>query len=127
MRAHNCIGAHGFLMAGPQSRRGKGKTLKFSKNMKTKHYKRGLDQIQKDVLIEAKTGIVTSRPLDEDLPALGQYYCTVCARHFISQTVLLNHTRSKPHKRQVKRVNEVPYSQKEADAAAGMGSMPNQV
>jgi len=75
-------------------------------NAKKKKYKRGcstarrgrdLDLIHEDI---EKGAVLFDR--DDDLPGGGQYYCVSCARHFVDQTVLEGHMRSKPHKRRVK-------------------------
>ncbi|KAI4768895.1 hypothetical protein E4T44_14395 [Aureobasidium sp. EXF-8845] len=55
----------------------------------------------------------------EDLPGLGQYYCVECAKWFESDANLAAHSKGKVHKRRVKALKEKPYSQAEADAAAG--------
>lgn len=52
---------------------------------------------------------------------MGQYYCVTCARHFVSQAVLEEHNKTRPHKRLFKLALEEPYSHREAEAAAGMG------
>jgi bud site selection protein 20 len=41
-------------------------------------------------------------------------------RYFMSEKILLEHNATRPHKRKVKLAMEKPYSQREADAAAGM-------
>lgn len=43
-------------------------------------------------------------------------------RHFVDAKSLREHLKSKPHKRRVKELSVEPYSQAEADAAAGMGN-----
>jgi hypothetical protein len=64
-------------------------------------------------------------PVDEDLPGLGRCYCLICDRHFMNRDVLLQHCHTKQHKRLLKKSVEVKqYSQAEAEAAAGMGQMP---
>jgi len=51
-----------------------------------------------DLNVEAVDG---KAPLevDEDLPGLGQHYCTPCARYFHDETTLSNHLLTKDHKR----------------------------
>jgi hypothetical protein len=51
---------------------------------------------------------------------MGQFYCLYCDEYYISADVLTQHQKSKKHKRRVKWSQEKPYSQAEADAAAGM-------
>ena len=57
--------------------------------------------------------------IDEELPGLGQHYCTVCARHFHDASTLESHKRSRDHKRRLKDVVQKQYTQDEADWAAG--------
>ena len=76
---------------------------------------------------------------DEDLPGLGQFYCTPCARHFANDVTFAKHTSSKLHKRRfifylfsfktwwsdvkylnrLKDVTRPGYSQLDAELAAG--------
>ena len=44
------------------------------------------------------------------------------SRYFIDDKSLKDHNKSKLHKKRVKQLKEVPYSQEEAERAAGMGS-----
>ena len=60
------------------------------------------------------------QPLNEDLPGLGQYFCVYCNKHHENATALAQHTKGKPHKKRLKRLDEQPYSQAEAEAAAGL-------
>ena len=39
--------------------------------------------------------------LDEDLPANGAHFCTACSRYFASPRALLDHEKTKPHRRWV--------------------------
>ncbi|KAI8891126.1 hypothetical protein K501DRAFT_289744 [Backusella circina FSU 941] len=66
-----------------------------------------------------------NQEIDTDLPGLGQHYCVECARHFISDSAYSIHLRSKLHKRRVKKLQDEPYTQAEADAAAGLGKPDN--
>lgn len=51
-------------------------------------------------LLQVYMGRASARAqLDEDLPAHGAYYCTPCARYFVTDAALTLHTRTKPHKR----------------------------
>jgi bud site selection protein 20 len=50
----------------------------------------------------------------------GQWSCIACNRKFIDQNSFESHNRSKVHKKQSKRLQELPYTQQEAEAAAGM-------
>ena len=65
---------------------------------------------------------------DEDLPGGGQFYCVPCSRYFVDAGALAGHERTKPHKRRVKELHGArPHSQRDADAAAGMGRPDNGV
>jgi bud site selection protein 20 len=52
----------------------------------------------------------------------GSGFVMCCSRYFTSDQVLMEHVTSKIHKKRVKLANEKPYSQAEANAAAGMAS-----
>lgn len=52
----------------------------------------------------------------------GDFPCIECSRHFISQDALEKHRTTKIHRRRLKELRDEPYSQKEADAAAGLGT-----
>eukprot|EP00954_Amorphochlora_amoebiformis_P024964 1369851-Amorphochlora_amoeboformis.AAC.1 len=97
----------------------KGK-LDHRKAVKVKRRKKDLDQIQDEIKIVVKKGL--KLPFDPDLPGLGQFYCPHCARYFINLNTLRNHERTKDHKKQMKRVEEKQYTQKEAEEAAGLGT-----
>ena len=56
---------------------------------------------------------------DDDLPGLGQYYCTPCARHFDNQATLDGHTTTKQHKRRLRETKQEKYTQDIADMGAG--------
>ncbi|GAV69622.1 zf-C2H2_jaz domain-containing protein [Cephalotus follicularis] len=64
-------------------------------------------------------------PLEEDLPAMGQYYCLHCDRYFASLTVRDGHFKTKRHKKRLKQLVEAPHTQLDADLAAGMGMPDN--
>lgn len=71
---------------------------------------------------------VTHAPVDVDLPGLGQFYCTPCARHFVSAAVRDTHAAGKPHRRRVKLLAKGDfYSQAEAERAVGMAPPDNGV
>jgi bud site selection protein 20 len=74
-----------------------------------------MDQVFADV---ANPKVIEPTP---DLPGMGMNYCRECARHFIDQASLDTHRTTKLHKKRVKVLKtEKPYTQKEADAAAGL-------
>lgn len=87
---------------------------------------RAVDQIHEDLADPQKADSLRhQQPVDFDLPGLGQHYCVECARYFISQPVLEQHVRTKKHKTRIKELRERPYSQAEAEAAAGMAPPDN--
>ena len=51
--------------------------------------------------------------------SLGQFYCTPCAKHFSDDQALTAHYKAKAHKRRLKDVAQVKYTQEEAERAAG--------
>ncbi|KAI5842590.1 hypothetical protein DFP73DRAFT_106002 [Morchella snyderi] len=89
---------------------------------KTKRMTRGLDQIHADLRSSKRLAQLRALVPDEDKPGLGQFHCVECAKYFESEWNMAQHTRGKNHKRRVRMLREEPYSQKEADAAAGLGT-----
>lgn len=106
------------LMGGQPQRRKKvpTKNKAISKKYRTRRRPRDLDQIHDDLKKNHQPAI------DLELPGLGMFPCVPCAQHFIRQDVLDGHVRSKQHKKRLRELKETPYSQEEANAAAGMGS-----
>ncbi|KAK9457568.1 hypothetical protein V1511DRAFT_493992 [Dipodascopsis uninucleata] len=88
---------------------------------KTKRRTRDLDQVHEDLSSEASVQKLSSQPLDESKPGLGQYYCIECAKYFETEFAQTMHRRGKNHKRRVRLLKEIPYTQAEADAASGLG------
>ncbi|TMW64275.1 hypothetical protein Poli38472_012897 [Pythium oligandrum] len=108
-------------MGGP-SRPKKGahaKKTKYKRSHATKCRGRDIDQIQDDLKLEKLSGKAMSFEVDEDLPGLGQYYCTPCGRHFIDAKTRDVHIKGKLHKRRMKDVAQEQYTQAEAEAGAG--------
>lgn len=91
--------------------------LYFKKGHKVSRRSKDIDQIQEELKTYNPT---VNKPIDQDLPGLGQYYCLTCARYFITESTLLTHNTSKVHKKRLKLIAEPQYTQAEADAAAGM-------
>lgn len=109
---------------------GTGRVTKKGQNNKRARRKRflarAIDQIHEDVSDPMKAeALRTDQPVDFDLPGLGQHYCVECARHFITSSALTQHERTKIHKIRLKELKERPYSQAEAEAAAGMAPPDN--
>jgi bud site selection protein 20 len=75
------------------------KNKQYKKGHATKSRKRDIDQIQDDLKKEDTAGQNLQFEYDEDLPGLGQFYCTPCARHFMNLETLQCHEKSKIHKR----------------------------
>ncbi|KAK9471208.1 uncharacterized protein V1510DRAFT_347191, partial [Dipodascopsis tothii] len=88
---------------------------------KTKRRTRDLDQVSKDIATRDSRALLRNQPVDEDKPGLGQHYCVDCAKYFETAAADKVHRRGKNHKRRVRMLREQPYSQAEADAAAGVG------
>ena len=76
-------------------------------------------QIQDDLKREQLLGKKMHFKEDDDLPGMGQFYCTPCARHFINEEHYNTHCRGKLHRRRMKDVAQEQYSQAEAEAGAG--------
>ena len=53
-------------------------------NLKTKRYTRDVDQIVHTDMLPKNTVKLLNQEMDEYKPGLGQFYCVVCARYFIS-------------------------------------------
>ncbi|KAI1080293.1 hypothetical protein F5B20DRAFT_107349 [Whalleya microplaca] len=81
---------------------------------------RDLDQIKADLLSPKHLAQFKDAKATEDLPGLGKWYCTECAKWFETEVSLVVHRKGKPHKRRVKQLQEEPYTQKEAEAAVGL-------
>lgn len=79
-----------------------------------------LDQIHADLLSPKHLAQRVKAKPAEDLPGLGRFYCIECAKWFESEHSLVHHRRGRPHKRRLRALKEEPYTQKEADAAAGL-------
>lgn len=81
------------------SRRRTRKNKEYKKGVDTKNRPRDVDQIQDDIRKEQETEKKMEWEIDEDLPGLGQHYCTECGRHFGDDATLEIHKQSKFHKR----------------------------
>ena len=95
------------------------KKKEYKKGHDVKRRRRDIDQIQDDLEKEVETGNKFSVEIDDDLPGRGQFYCVFCARHFADQSTLTTHEASKDHKRRLKDVKQVKYTQEEAERGAG--------
>jgi hypothetical protein len=54
------------------------------------------------------------------LPGGGRFYCPETARHFINANALAAHKKTKEYKKRCRELQKTPYSQEEADRAAGL-------
>ncbi|KAK7937392.1 C2H2 finger domain-containing protein [Apiospora aurea] len=88
---------------------------------KTRRHLRDLDQIKADLLSPRHLEQYKETKATDDLPDLGKWYCIECAKWFESERNMLFHQKGKPHKRRVKQMKEEPYTQREAEAAVGLG------
>ncbi|KAL0208562.1 hypothetical protein P9112_011149 [Eukaryota sp. TZLM1-RC] len=100
-------------------KRHKSVTRRYAGHKRTKD----LDQIHTDLKPENIVKLVNQE--DGDLPGLGKNYCIACARHFISQAHLEAHFKSKPHKKRIKALKDTPYTDLEAQLAAGKAPPDN--
>lgn len=87
---------------------------------KTKRRTRDLDQILRDDMqTSSSIKALHNQEYDEEKPGLAQHYCIPCARYFETEFAKQTHIRGKVHKRRLKEIREVPYTQEEANMAAG--------
>ncbi|KAI5817493.1 hypothetical protein BZA77DRAFT_34666 [Pyronema omphalodes] len=82
---------------------------------------RAIDQVHGDLRNPKQLAQYKALIPDEDRPANGIYHCVECAKFFEQEHNLREHKRGKNHKRRLRMLKEEPYSQKEADAAVGIG------
>ena len=95
------------------------KIKKYKRGRDTKRRRRDVEQVFDDMT--KKEQLETAQPFDDDLPGCGQFYCVETARYFVDQKGLDDHKKSRAYKRRVKELKEeTPFTQKDAEAAAGM-------
>ena len=87
---------------------------------KTRRHTRDLDEIHADLQSKRHLQLYLDTKAPEDLPGFGQYYCTPCAKWYESEANFVKHEKGKPHKRRLRQLKDEPYSQKEAELAAGL-------
>ncbi|XP_075051638.1 zinc finger protein 593 [Mixophyes fleayi] len=97
------------------------KKKNIAKLWKTKRRVKDLDQIHEDLRPENAHRLL-KQEIDYNVPGNAQHYCLHCARYFVDLKTLKEHFKTKVHKRRLKQLKEEPYSQEEAERAAGMGS-----
>jgi bud site selection protein 20 len=66
---------------------------------KTRNKLRDIDQIKADLTSPKHLKQYQETKAPEDLPGLGKWYCTECAKWYETETSLIVHRRGKPHKR----------------------------
>ncbi|KAF2663593.1 hypothetical protein BT63DRAFT_122520 [Microthyrium microscopicum] len=88
---------------------------------KTRRHTRDLDQIHADLDSPRHLERYTDTKNSEDLPGLGKWYCTECSKWFDMESNFEGHKKGSNHKRRVKQLKEEPHTQKEAEAAIGLG------
>jgi hypothetical protein len=90
--------------------------------MSVKRRTKDLDQIQDEIRALAEGKLSMDHYKNEDKAGGGQFYCVPCSRSFMNGAVLLDHEKTKPHRKRLKIVAEPQYTQKEADLGAGRSS-----
>uniref|UniRef100_A0A8C6SBA7 Zinc finger protein 593 n=1 Tax=Neogobius melanostomus TaxID=47308 RepID=A0A8C6SBA7_9GOBI len=93
----------------------------IAKTWKTKRKTKDLDQIHADMKPEVAAQLL-KQEVDYDVTGCAQHYCLHCARYFVDLRSMKEHFKTKIHKRRLKQLSEEPYTQAEAERAAGMGS-----
>ncbi|KAJ5630963.1 Zinc finger protein bud20 [Penicillium longicatenatum] len=91
------------------------------RRVKNKRRTRDYDQVIADIQSPRHLELYKESKDVEDLPGLGQHFCTECSKWFESDYNLKAHTKGKNHKRRVKILKEEPHSQKIAEAVVGLG------
>ena len=95
------------------------KIKKYKRGRDTKRRRRDVEQVFDDMT--KKEQLETAQPFDDDLPGCGQFYCVETTQYFVDQKALDDHKKSRAYKRRVKELREeTPFTQKDAEAAAGM-------
>ncbi|KIY02935.1 uncharacterized protein Z520_01400 [Fonsecaea multimorphosa CBS 102226] len=92
------------------------------RRIKTKRRTRDLDQVKADLKSPRHLAQHKGLKAAEDLPGLGAFYCTECAKYFSDSHNLNEHRRGKNHKRRVRMLKEEAHTQRTADAAVGLGT-----
>lgn len=78
--------------------------------------------MQVDQDIKQDSDKLLNQEVDLDAPGFAQFYCLHCAKYFINQRALDDHFKTKVHKKRLKELCDDPYTQEEAERAAGHGS-----
>lgn len=79
-------------------------------------------KLQIDLDLKKNSEELLNQEVDLDKPGFAQNYCLHCAKYFIDERALSDHFKTKVHKRRMKALELEPYTEKEAELAAGRGS-----
>merc|ERR1711977_650447 len=110
------------VMGKPQRKKRTHKNIKdFKKSQRTRKRTKDIDEVHHQMEPD-RINAFLHQTIDPDLPGEGQFYCIPCARYFINQTCLTEHKKTKNHKKRLRLLKNSPYTQAEADMAAGQGS-----
>jgi hypothetical protein len=101
------------------------KNKQFKKGHDTKRRPKDVDQIQDELKKEEELEQKITFLPDEDLPGMGQHFCTPCSRHFADDDTLKKHEKCKLHKRRMRTLAEEQYTQEEADRGSGKSKQIN--
>ncbi|XP_026499765.1 zinc finger protein 593 homolog [Vanessa tameamea] len=93
----------------------------LKKRWRVRNRKKDLDQIDVD-LQDDNAEKLLNQEVDLDRPGAAQHYCLHCARYFIDNHALLEHFKTKVHKRRLKALELEPYSIEDSERAAGYGN-----
>ncbi|XP_004478849.1 zinc finger protein 593 [Dasypus novemcinctus] len=109
---------------GRSRRTGAHRAHSLTRQMKVKRRRPDLDEIHRELRPQGSARLQhdSNTEPDPDLPGGGLHRCLACARYFVDSANLKTHFRSKDHKKRLKQLSVEPYSQEEAERAAGMGS-----
>ncbi|XP_066494779.1 zinc finger protein 593 [Tiliqua scincoides] len=107
------------MAPGSSRRTGAHRARSLGRQLKAKRRRPDLDEIHADLRPGSAARL---REPDPDLPGAGRHRCLHCARCFVDAKSRTEHLRSKAHKKRLKQLSEEPYTQEEAERAAGMGS-----
>ncbi|XP_007654294.2 zinc finger protein 593 [Ornithorhynchus anatinus] len=108
---------------GRSRRTGAHRAHSLARQLKGKRRRPDLDEIHRELRAQGARRRPARDPQpDPDLPGSGQHYCPACARYFVDAKSLKSHFKSKDHRKRLKQLSEEPYTQEEAERAAGMGS-----
>lgn len=72
--------------------------------------------------MKTKSDDLLKQDVDLEEAGFAQHYCLHCAKYFIDLKAMEDHFKTKVHKRRMKALEDEPYTEKEAELAAGHGS-----